>query len=96
MHANWQCPYPNASLALGSLASDGAGQKPTSSARKSRRDRFDYWLIFAVSLVVFTWLGLVERCSPTFWLSHQDHHAASFWAQAKKGAHHYATMAFQG
>ncbi len=96
MHANWQCPYPNAGIALGSLASDRVAPKAASSARKSRRDRFDYWLIFAVSLVVFIWLGLVERFSPTFWLARHNHGAPSFWAQAKNGAHHYATMAFQG
>lgn len=96
MYANWQCPYPNAGLSLGSLASDESARKPTAATRKSRRDRFDYWLIFSVSLVVFAWLGLVERCSPTFWLARHTQREASFWAQAKKGAHHFATMAFQG
>jgi hypothetical protein len=96
MQANWQCPYPTAGFSLGSLADGESARKPMSSARKSRRDRFDYWLIFAVSLLVFACLGLVERCNPAFWLSRRDGEAASLWAQAKRGAHHLATMAFQG
>lgn len=96
MHANWHCSYPTAGFSVENLAGNEVARQETPSIRKSRRDRFDYRLIFAVSLLLFVCLGIMERCNPAFWLSRRASEAASLWAQAKRDAHHLATMAFQG
>ncbi|MBS0240567.1 MAG: hypothetical protein JSS20_00225 [Proteobacteria bacterium] len=95
MQANWQSPSASLGLSVCQLANADAISRGSAPARKPNRDRFDYWLIFAVTFSVFLWLGLIQRINPMFWLSGRKT-TGSFWKQVTRGAHHYATMAFQG
>ena len=100
MQANWPSPYPAVGLALDHgeeraynlSASKGASSVP----RRSARDRFDYRLIFAISFVVLVGVGLIERSNPLHWFSRHGSRRASLWEASKRGAHHCATIAFQG
>lgn len=101
MHANWQSPYAASGFSSGNLGvahqSDLVPPRQLMGAqRRQGRDRFGYWLIFAVSLLLFTWLGLIERCNPLFWTAGRRGKARSLWASSREGAHHCATIAFQG
>ena len=100
MQANWQSPYPVSGPTLATLDlpayGDAAGKETASATRGSLRDRFEYRLIFAVSLLVLFWVGVIERCNPFYWISRQDTHRPSLWEASLRGAHHCATIAFQG
>lgn len=100
MQIDLRATYPAARLSLGNLPVDAAESRRASRsdtpARRSERDRFDYWLIFGVSLIVIVWISLLERCNPMFWRSRTAGPERSLWAASKKSAHHFATIAFQG
>lgn len=100
MHANWQSPYPLDGLKLAPFAPvDGAVGETDAAAvarRSGKRDRFDYWLIFAVCLLVFVWVGLIERCNPLYWRSRREAARGSLWSLSKRSAHHCTKLALQG
>jgi len=100
MHSNWQSPYPFDGLKLAPLTpveavSGKIGAAPA-ERRKGNRDRFDYWLIFAVCFLVFFWVGLIERCNPFFWRSMRGSDNSSLWALSKHNAHHCTKLALLG
>ncbi len=100
MQVDLQAAYPAARLSLSNLQADEPVsqrlRRNEAPAKRSERDRFDYWLIFGVSLIVVLWIGLLERCNPLFWRSRAVVPGRSLWAASKKSAHHFATIAFQG
>lgn len=102
MHANWQAPYPVDELKFTDFAPSGASvsanERNASDTlrRAGARDRFDYWLIFAVCLVVFVWVGVIERCNPLHWLARRGSRAETLWTQARRSAHHCTKLALQG
>lgn len=99
MQVNWQSPYATAGLVLDSGEAgiaDATRKDVAASRRSSVRDRFDYRLIFAFSFLVLAWLGAIERCNPLYWISRQDARRPSLWEASIRGAHHCATIAFQG
>ncbi len=100
MHANWQSPYPLADASAAVFAAQAPhidrvmGKVP--AVRKSRRDNFDYRLIFGVCLIVFFWAGLIERCNPLFWSSKPRMERGSIWSETREAAHRCTSLALQG
>jgi hypothetical protein len=100
MHVNWQSPFPLDGLRLAPLAPAEAAAREAQTVvpggRAAAHDRFVYWLIFAVCLSVFAWVGLIERCNPLYWSARRTAARGSLWSHSKRSAHHCATLAFQG
>ena len=102
MQANWQSPYSLqgatlTSLSAGQTAKNASGRPEPSTTRHIGRDRFDYWLIFAICLPIFFWVALIERSVPQFWSASAGAAARlSLWALAKQHAHRCAKLALQG
>ena len=93
MQANWQFPHSLESLTLPTvLPSEPVAVAPRPAAG---RDRFDYWLIFAICLPIFVWVGILARFNPLYWRAPRKVRK-SLWSVSKREAHHCATLALQG
>lgn len=99
MQSHLQIPYPASELVHTHFADQDT--KPARHARskgvngrQSRRDRFDYRLIFSVCLVISLGAVILERCNP-FGKGMARGERKSIWQQSKEAAHLCTSIAMQ-
>jgi hypothetical protein len=97
MQANWQFPLPATSPPATSLADLVDDNYPAADANprlRTRRDRFDFTLIYSACLAVFVWAALIERCNP-FSFAPTHGRRRSIWKDSREAAHRCASLAMQ-
>ncbi len=97
MQMNWRHPFPGGGFSTASFSELGnepfAGAPRAAPRQRTRRDRFDYRLIYAVCLTVFFCAALIERCNPFGNASSQAR--KPFWQSTNEAAHRCASLAMQ-